>query len=89
MKIPRRLKIGTVTYKVVRVKNPKNMASINYDTLTISINKTFNKSFEAGSFMHELLEGICTQNCLRITHQELSVLAEQLTTVLTENKMLK
>ena len=89
MKIIRRIKIGTVTYKVIKKKLEKFYGKVDFDKTEITISSWVNKQYEGGTFLHEIGEVIDGQYNLDIDHTKLSALMEILYTVLEQNKLLR
>ena len=56
---------------------------------TITLSTHFDKQYEGGTFMHEIFETINAQHNMHMSHKDLSVLAEIIYTVFTENKILR
>ena len=90
MRIPKKLKIGTVTYTVNRSPKLKNRwGETSFLNSTITLSTWFNKQYEGGTFMHEIFETINAQHNLSMSHKDVSLLSELLYTVLTENNLLR
>jgi hypothetical protein len=85
----KKIKIGSVFYKVY-VKPIKAdgdpLARLDAGKCTITINTGYNEEFILGSFVHEVVEAICLQNGLHLSHTILSVISESLASFLTDNK---
>lgn len=89
MLIPKTLKVGTVTYSVTRKRIKRAWGETDFCTSTITLSTYIHKQYEGGTFLHEIFEVINFQNNIGITHKDISVMAEAVYTVLTENKLLR
>lgn len=92
MRIPKSVKVGAVKYKVKVSKGLKLNDTIalgicDFDAATIHISKKSQAIME-GTLIHELLEAICGQNDIRLKHERLAVIAEQMYTVLKVNNLI-
>lgn len=64
MALPKKLKIGSQTYSVTQVKNPKSIngdsvfAEHNYQTLSIKVDKDLNERLKELYLVHEVLHGL-------------------------------
>lgn len=94
MKIPKTLKIGGRTYQIIIRNRSKDdgvnaVASANSFFQKIFIDSDFLQEGKESALIHEIMESINGHNDLRMEHQSLQTLSEQLYQVLKDNKLLK
>jgi hypothetical protein len=89
MKIPKRLKVGAITYRVVQAKDwlDRNDADgmVDAKTNTIYIQSELSPAFKDVTLIHEAL------HCINSTmnHEFLDSLSEQLYQVFSDNNLLR
>lgn len=92
MRIPKQLKIGAHTYKVIQKKIDKNCGETDFHKGTITIDTELSESMKGSTLFHEIL---C--HCINTTftgeahiaHAFMDSISEQMYAVLSENKLLK
>lgn len=89
MKIPKTLKIGAHSYKVIEVSAGRlgstDDASVDKEKGVITINKNLMQSEKETTLIHEVLHVMNNE----IQHQMIESLAQQIYQFLHENKLLK
>lgn len=88
MPIPKRLKVGTVTYKVI-LGSAEGLGHVDFTDKTVHFNTRYHQDFIPGTLMHEIIEIINRQYTVDLEHYQTSTLAEALLNVLSENGMLR
>lgn len=94
MKIPKKIKIGGKIYRVI-IENLRDkagsgdMSMVHPAQQKIWISNEMVQEQQESCFIHEIIEGIKFDNDLKLTHQTLQTLGEQLYQVFKDNKLLK
>ena len=85
MKIPNKVKIGAHSYKVVVKELEGKLGELNREKGLLVLEKRVIPSERYVAFIHEVLHGINTE----LEHETVDALAQQLTSFLLDNKLLK
>jgi hypothetical protein len=88
--MPKKLKIGSHTWQVVvRKLEEDDLGSTDWNTLTISISSSLPPSLQKSALIHEIFHACnSTLGSTDMGHALLDSLAEQITQVLVDNKLL-
>ena len=76
MKVPKRVKVGAMTYDVNKVKRPVTLGSkvcygtISYDELIIELDDRYPEQKLHRTFLHELLHAIAVDRGIELGEQE-------------------
>jgi hypothetical protein len=85
MKLPVKIKVGGLDYKLQFVDGLADFGSTNFNKQVILIDKDLTNDNKVSTLVHEILEILNSQNDLNLTHQTISTLEAGLYQVIKDN----